>query len=243
MSKRSYIVALSGGRDSTALALRLNEIEPRDYMYVCTPTGDELPEMNKHWEKIELILGKPLIKVYDPKYKTIYDLIDHFGALPNYHQRWCTRVLKIEAIQSFYNQHKPATVCVGLRADEETRKGNTLFDADIVQRYPMREWGWDTNDVGDYLKEKGVTIPRRTDCAMCFYQRIGEWWMLWKEHPTYFKRISDLEDRIGHTLMTPGKHKIWPHKLSDLAVEFGKGRMPREIKTGKRKETCRVCSL
>lgn len=36
-----HVVALSGGKDSTALALRLAETEPRDYTYVCTPTGDE----------------------------------------------------------------------------------------------------------------------------------------------------------------------------------------------------------
>ena len=44
-----HVVALSGGHDSTALALLLNEREPRPYNYVCTPTGDELPEMFEHW--------------------------------------------------------------------------------------------------------------------------------------------------------------------------------------------------
>lgn len=41
----AHVVALSGGKDSTALALRLKEIEPREYQYVCTPTGDELPDL------------------------------------------------------------------------------------------------------------------------------------------------------------------------------------------------------
>ena len=30
----AHIVALSGGKDSTAMALRLAEAEPRDYTYV-----------------------------------------------------------------------------------------------------------------------------------------------------------------------------------------------------------------
>ena len=36
-----HVVALSGGKDSTAMALELAEREPRDYVYVCTPTGNE----------------------------------------------------------------------------------------------------------------------------------------------------------------------------------------------------------
>ncbi len=54
-----HIVALSGGKDSTAMALRLAEIEPRDYAYVITPTGNELPEMIAHWRKLMDLLGKP----------------------------------------------------------------------------------------------------------------------------------------------------------------------------------------
>jgi tRNA(Ile)-lysidine synthase TilS/MesJ len=33
-----HIVALSGGKDSTAMALRLAEVEPLDYEFVITPT-------------------------------------------------------------------------------------------------------------------------------------------------------------------------------------------------------------
>jgi len=242
MDNRTHIVALSGGKDSTALALRLKEVEPRNYVYICTPTGDELPEMIQHWNNLEKILEQPIIKITHPDYDTIYDLIEHFQALPNFRQRWCTRILKIEAIQTYYNTVKPAVVYVGLRADEESRKGNTFLDDDIEQRYPLREWGWNIDDVWEYLNKIQVNIPRRTDCAMCFYQRIGEWWMLWSEYPDIFKNLSALEDKIGKTLMTPGKHKIWPNKLSDLAIEFKNGRMPREIKSG-RKKGCRACSL
>lgn len=241
--KKVHLVGLSGGKDSSAMALRLRELYPeREFTFFCTPTGDELPEMEAHWRKLSLLLGQPILRLRDPKYPTIYDLIDHFGALPNFRQRWCTRILKIEVAQQFYNLVKPAVIYVGLRTDEESRKGNKAYDADIEQVHPMKEWGWGIDEVWAYLEKRGVTIPRRTDCAMCFWQRIGEWWHLWNEHNDHFRKLSDLEDRIGKTLMTPGKHKIWPHKLSDLAVEFEKGRMPREIASA-RKTECRACNL
>ena len=47
-----HVIGLSGGKDSTALALRLAEIEPRDYEYICNETGNELPEMQAHWAKL-----------------------------------------------------------------------------------------------------------------------------------------------------------------------------------------------
>ena len=49
----NHIVALSGGKDSTAMTLRLAKVEPRDYRYVITPTGDELPEMYDHWRGLD----------------------------------------------------------------------------------------------------------------------------------------------------------------------------------------------
>jgi len=240
---KTHIVALSGGKDSTALAIRLAEIEPRNYIYICTPTGDELPEMETHWQKLSRILKQPILRVRDPEYPTIYDLIEHFQALPNFRQRWCTRILKIETAQQFYNLVKPAIIYVGLRADEEKRQGNKLYDADIEQRFPMQEWGWSIKDVWDYLGEKNITIPQRTDCAMCFYQRLGEWWSLWKYYPDYFKRLINLENKIGHTLMSPGKHKIWPHKLSDLGNEFAKGRLPRGVESNSQNQKCRACNI
>ena len=241
-----HLVALSGGKDSTALALALQEYYPEtNFEFFCTPTGDELPEMYDHWKKIESLLGKELTVVKYPGFSTIYDLIDHFGKMPSFRQRWCTRVLKIEAAQLWYKSfNEKATIYIGLRADEEARQGaRGVLDGDIRQKHPFKEWGWELQDVWNYLNKKGISIPRRTDCGMCFFQRIGEWWMLWNEYPERLDYYIWLEEKTGETLMSPGKHKIWPHALKDLKREFDKGRMPREIKSGKRKDGCRICSL
>jgi len=243
MAHTTHIVALSGGKDSSALALRLAEIEPREYVYICTPTGDELPEMEAHWTKLAKLLGQPILRVRDPEHPTIYDLIEKFQMLPNWRARWCTRILKIETAQQFYDMVKPAVIYVGLRSDEEKRQGNKLFDENIEQRFPMQEWGWGLREVKDYLKYRDIDIPRRTDCAMCFYQRIGEWWHLWKYNHSYYQRISNLEDQIGHTLLSPGKWGgRWPHKLSDLDIEFSSGRLPRGADL-QGEIQCRACSL
>ena len=241
----AHIVALSGGKDSTALAVKLAEVEPRKYTYICTPTGDELPEMESHWNKLEDILQAPILRLRDPEAPTIYDLIENMNMLPNWRARWCTRILKIEVAQRFYEMTKPAVIYVGLRADEN-RKGNKLYDEDIEQRFPMQEWGWNEARVWQYLDEKRISIPRRTDCAMCFYQRIGEWWNLWKDYPEQWNIIEQLEDKYKHTLLSPGKFTNWPNKLSDMRAEFEKGRVPRGADnqvTMYSGSKCRVCTI
>ena len=55
-----HVVGLSGGKDSTALALYLKENTTCNYIYLCTPTGDELPEMENHWGHLECLLSSPL---------------------------------------------------------------------------------------------------------------------------------------------------------------------------------------
>lgn len=154
----THVVALSGGKDSTAMALRLAEVEPRDYMYVCTPTGDELPEMFAHWRKLGEMLGRPITPVIGG---TLKGLVKQWNALPNWRQRWCTRALKIEPYAAWLmKQPKPVVSYVGLRADEPEREGGDYANVpDVTMRFPMREWGWGLADVLSYLEQRGITIP------------------------------------------------------------------------------------
>ena len=231
-----HVVGLSGGKDSTALALRLAEIEPRDYEYICNETGNELPAMLDHWARLEDMLGKPIIRV---RYKyDLRDTIRQMNMLPSVFARWCTRVLKIEpTIEYMEKLPKDSVLYVGLRADEEERKG--LFGEDITVRFPMREWGWKEEDVWKYLDQRGVCIPERTDCAWCPYQRLGEWRDLHTKYPDLYKEGIELEKEIGATFRSPGRD-TWPADLESLAQEFDKGRKLRAYNRG---ASCRVCSL
>jgi hypothetical protein len=233
-----YVIGVSGGKDSVALALRLKEVEPdTDWEFFITPTGDELPPMIEHWANLERILGKPFIRITNHNVD-LNGLIQIQKALPNFRQRWCTRILKIEPTIAWCVRNAPVLMHVGLRADEEEREG---IYGDLVQsRFPFREWGWGISEVLAYLCKRGITIPERTDCAKCYHQRISEWRNLWRDYPFVYWEASAQETQFGHTFRSPGRD-TWPSDLISLAREFSNGRKIRGDK--KRGSICRVCTL
>lgn len=235
----THVIGLSGGKDSTAMALRLKELEPdTDWTYLITPTGDELPELLDHWAHLETLLGKPMVRITNG---SLNSLISGFNALPNNNQRWCTRLLKIVPCEAWIARHRPAILYVGLRADEEERQG--LYSKRVRVRFPMREWGWGLREVRSYLKDRGVTIPRRTDCARCYDQRIIEWKRLWQEHPDLWAEAEAQEAATGHTFRSPTRD-TWPAALKDMRAEFERGRPVRgEGRDEAEGAACRVCRL
>jgi 3'-phosphoadenosine 5'-phosphosulfate sulfotransferase (PAPS reductase)/FAD synthetase len=192
--------------------------------------------MKAHWDNLENILGKPIQRVRHER--SLVEEIEKINMLPNVFARWCTIRLKIEpTIEYFESLPAGSTLYVGLRADEPDRKG--LYGEDINVRFPMREWKWAEKDVWEYLDSRGICIPKRTDCALCPYQRLGEWRDLYQNYPDLYAQGVALEKKIGHTFRSPGRD-TWPADLESLAKDFDVGRKLRKFK---KTETCRVCAL
>ena len=240
----THVVWVSGGKDSTAMALRLAEISPDiDWRYVCTPTGNELPDVYEHWKRLELILGKQIERVSHPL--GLRGLIEKQEMLPSHAARWCTRLLKIQTATAWYAKNAPCVAYVGLRADEPQRDG--LFGSKVPQRYPMREWGWGIEDVRVYLLKRGIKVPERTDCAWCYDQSLPDWWELWHRFPAIYQQGEEIELQHGHTFRSPSRD-TWPAGLADLRKRFEGGAIPRGLELNRDlfstdPERCRACLL
>lgn len=243
-----HVVALSGGHDSTALSFLLNELEPRIYNYVCTPTGDELPDMFDHWNNLAERLGRRIIPIMAG---TLESTILAQKMLPNFRARFCTRILKIEPYREALAKiadRAPVISYVGLRADEEGRAGGAYSDIDgITMRFPLREWGMGENEVQETLRAWNCKCPDRTDCGMCYHQRIGEWYEFWRDHKAHALRAVALEEEFSGTFRTPGRDS-WPTSLKDMFATFEAGCVPtlslnRMARERMNSGGCRVCSL
>jgi 3'-phosphoadenosine 5'-phosphosulfate sulfotransferase (PAPS reductase)/FAD synthetase len=243
----AHIVGLSFGKDSTCMALALMELEPRPYTYVCTPTGDELPEMVAHMVRVEDLLKQSVVKLTNG---TLLTQIETQRMLPNCFARWCTRLLKLKPFGEFMKQHSPCVAYIGLRADEDEREGtrpggdSAPIGTDQKQDFPFQRWGWGVKEVWAYLQKHGVEIPERTDCARCPYQRLGEWYNLFTDHPDIYASAEADEKRWGHTYRSPGRD-TWPAGLKELRELFQQGKKPdRSLKMMENRQgMCRACSL
>lgn len=245
--KTLEVVALSGGKDSSALALRLHELHPEiSYAYVFTPTGDEPPEMIQHWLRLSQLLDAQLTPVTCGS--SLVGLIKRQNALPNWRQRWCTRMLKIEPYANWLTlqakEFDRVVSHVGLRADEPDREGGDYLDIPGVEMvFDMRDWGWGLSEVLTYLKQREVVIPRRTDCLKCFFQRLIEWYEFWRDHKISWYEGEALEASTGHTFRSPGRD-TWPAAMKDLRVRFEAGDIPKDTRRDPLNEMqCRVCRL
>lgn len=278
MTGELHAICLSGGKDSTALAIWLRENEPRDYSYLCTPTGNEYLEMFSHWRGLGRYFGKSLMPI--TAHTGLMGVMREQGMIPNHRARFCTRLLKILPYRHWLAEqgrtHKRVVNYVGLRADEPTRVGGAYDDIPGVEtRFPLREVGYGIADVWALLEQTpghtsatmAADVPERTDCRMCFHQRIGEWWLLYKREPATFDEAIAAEQEFGHTFRTPkldrdGKpvftekygHRYaacwrdsWPVRLVDLKTVFAAGHVPRTANLQpdmfRQIGSCRVCTL
>ncbi len=249
----AHVFACSGGKDSTAMVLRWKELHPTmPINALCTPTGRELPEMQAHWELLGELLGRPLLRVTNG---TLDSWIAKWK-LPSSRARWCTRVLKLIPMEVFARHHPQVRMYVGLRADEPGRLG--LLSETIDEVHPLRDLDWGLEEVVDFLRARGIRIPRRSDCDCCFFQRLGEWYELWKTRPDRWRHAVADEKRTGHTFRRTGQD-TWPAALVDLGAMFEAGRIPVGVRPAllgqvslpfganyddyDEGEHCRVCSL
>lgn len=223
--KTRHFLGLSGGKDSSALAIYMRDKEPK-MEYFFTDTGKELPETYEYLERLEVFLGKKIIHI------NVERDFDHWltiqgGMLPSSQVRWCTIQLKIRPFEKYIEENfgkNKVYHYIAIRADEDRigfKPLKTTNLRNIVPKYPFKDDGVTKEDVYRILEEKGPGLPdyykwrTRSGCYFCFFQRKSEWVGLLEQHPDLFELAKEYEKFNSET----GERFTWSQgeSLEELA--------------------------
>lgn len=215
--KEDYkIVSFSGGKDSTAMLLRLLELGEQIDEVVFCDTYKEFPQMYEHIQKVRKIVEEHNIKFTELRNEKSFDyyMFEHEPKRKNpalignkgyswagSRSRWCTSRLKIQVIDKYIlglKERYNIIQYVGLAADETKRieRENNKY-----KKLPLVEWGWTEEDCLQYCYSLGFDWGglykyfSRVSCWCCPLQPLEELRNLRKHFPQLWQELREMDSR------------------------------------------------
>lgn len=181
-------IYLSYGAGVISEALRLWLLEnERPFEAVWVDHGCDWPETRDFAYSIPgLTILKPDVEGYD----NLYDYCLNYKMVPSFMNRWCTDKFKVSVLYKYFK--RPCFVYIGYSSDEEHRAKNSK-NKEIFNQFPFLLMRWNRQDSIDYIKKLGKTVPMRSGCWFCPFQKKEQWELLANRHPDLFKKAKNLE--------------------------------------------------
>lgn len=195
-------VSVSGGADSTAMALLLWE-RGEDFEMIFADTGAEFPENYVVLYNLSQTTGKRLNVVSGSSFFSCLANRDWF--LPGPRVRWCTQSLKAIPIDRFLTKAlgggESIECCVGIRADEPRRFNfnDSYSNPDLPRTMPLVEADLGRCEVHQLCTKYDLLNPlynwrTNVSCFCCFFQRKSDWLGLLKYYPPLYALAEAWEE-------------------------------------------------
>lgn len=216
------IVSVSGGKDSTALALRLaNSPPPAGLRFVFADTAWEAQQTYDYIgaldARLKELCGVGIDRVGVPG--GMLSRMRHRAGAPSRMQRWCTRELKIQPLRLYHDAIGDDTVnAVGIRASESSSRSRmqTLEDCEKWGGWVWRPLlGWGVDDVLNEHHAHAMPVNplyraghSRVGCFPCIYASKGEIALLPEERIAELRAVeAELTDlRRARNVERPGRY-------------------------------------
>jgi len=208
----TFVVAYSGGKDSTATLLWALENLPHERIRaVFCDTGAEWPETRSYLAYADRHIF-PVERIANSL--DLFDLIRQKGKWPGARFRWCTLELKNRPLRRYCEGLPAPLVLFGQRREESrARYGLPYFSFDDREppAFPVYRpiLDWSENDVWAYLNEHDVKVNpvyrwvSRANCWCCIMSRFSELIRFCRIHPDVAAPVARLEGELGHYWQSP----------------------------------------
>lgn len=203
-----HIVSFSGGKDSTAMLLKMieNNMQIDEILYcevmATENIGGEYPEMYEYLDKVDEYLmktiGKKITRLepkisFEQQFYTIKKRGKFKGKIygfPLVFCAWCNSILKTRIIDKHLESYGEYISYIGIAYDEPTR----YMRLDKNERAPLYEWKMTEKDCLQYVKEKGLYNPlydkfNRLCCWFCVKQSMDNLRILRRDYPEYWQML------------------------------------------------------
>lgn len=220
---RRLVASVSGGKDSTAMALHLIELG-LDFEAVFLDTGWEHPATVEYATQVlPDVLGRP-VKVL--RADSMVDLIRRKDMFPGRLHRFCTEQLKVVPMHQYLAGLDDPVNAIGIRADESARR-STMPEWEESSAVNALIWRpilrWTVDDVIAIHHRHGV-VPNplylqgasRVGCFPCIYARKSEVRLVSELWPERIDEIAALEDELTASARAKAiarSQKPWPSAL------------------------------
>ena len=208
------IVNLSGGKDSTALALFLLRLGIKIDYIIFADTGKDFPQMLEHLRKLSEYIKKnypdaPEITVLKAEKSFDYLMFEYTktkgkregqrgNGWATMWCRWCTIQLKQQVINKFCRSlGKPYINYIGIAADEPKR----LAKATKRNAFPLASWGVTEREALQFCYDLGFDWSGlyehfdRVSCWCCPLKNLRELKTLWKYYPDLWAELKRMDER------------------------------------------------
>lgn len=228
--EEKHIVSFSGGKDSTAMLLKMIENNMRIDEVIFCDTGKEFEDMYKHIEKVKSMIDIPITILKSDK-SFEYWMFEHIKtkgknkgqagySWPDFRNRWCTQALKKQIIRKYLNKYRDYKIIEyhGIALDEIQR---TEKNKEKNCRYPLIDWKMSEKDCLEYCYSRGLDWNGlykklgRVSCWCCPLKSLPELRVIYKEYPEYWSKLKEWDKMTYRQFRSD-------YSIGDLENKFNK---------------------
>lgn len=139
--------------------------------------------------------------------------------LPNtaHGRRTCTVGYKIKVVDRYIRKilnQKTYTVGLGISMDEfqRARSANDDRMPHRTRDYPLLNLRLSRDDCKQIILNEGLSIPPKSACWFCPFQKRQQWQTLHDDHPELFRQAIELEQTMQARRVELGRDTIWLSK-------------------------------
>ena len=212
---RNYL-SFGGGVNSVAMMLLLLD-EGVEFEAVYVDHGGDWPETREYITMLQKNYPITILKPNVAGFDDLYNYLWHYKTQASRLHRWCTDKFKVTPMLKYYET--PAFVMLGIDYGEQHRA--RLGSKGFENRYPLIEREITRKRCVQIIKEHGLSVPIKSGCYFCPFQRVDQLRKLRKNHPELFCKLVNLEQsandrRIGKNLLP---HYPWRKPVKEIVNE------------------------